>query len=666
MLIAGLVFGQSTDSTLKFDAADIHPTPAVAPGRNNQNMRGGLYRGGRYELRAATMLDLVRTAYNVDADDVTGGPAWMGNDRFDITAKAPADATPEKMRVMLRNLLAERFSLVVHNGTKPLATYAIRQGKKVLMKQSPGSDTPGCKPIPPPESLRGGTGVPMTYTCRNVSMAELPDQLRKIILSPRALSGTRIVDQTQLKGGWDFTIKYTLNTGPPQAQTDASPEVVTIFAAFEKQLGLKLELTKIPMPVIAVDSVNEIPTDNPPGVTAKMPAPPLLEFEAADIKPSDPNPPEGPSGGDCFFCPGGRLHISRFTMSDLIATAWNLNGNYDRRVTGLPKSLEKANWDIVAKVSTMTPVNAPATGQPPAQQVDFDSVRIMLQALLKDRFQLALHEETRQLNGYALVAVKPKLTVADPDSHPGCKEGPGPDGKDPRTTNPRARRLLTCLNMTVAEFVAELPNRAGDYFAQYPGRVADATHLEGRYDITVNFSPLGMTMGGGANGIPGEAAGYAISLQEAIEKQLGLKLEPRKNPGIVLVVDHVEENRLKTDSMNSPWCAAPANSLQRRTNSGVPNKPSPHLRKQLYAAPPHGVVQVTVSGSKRQLHSDRSSRYAASYTVKPYSSERSATFQRRISFRRHQWIRAVLREKAWLQGTHLLRFSSAATKPEVS
>ena len=238
--------------------------------------------------------------------------------------------------------------------------------------------------------------------------------------------------------------------------------------------------------------MNEKPVDNPPGLTAKMPAQPPLQFEVADIRPSDPNPPENPPGGDCFYCPGGRLHISRFTMSDLIATAWNLNGNYDSRVIGLPKSLAKANWDVIAKVPTMIPVNTPTPGQPPAPPVDFDSVRIMLQGLLKERFKLALHEETRQLNGYAAVAVRSKLKPADPDNHPACKEGPGPDGKDPRITNPQAPRLLTCLNMTVAEFVAELPNRAGDYFNQYPGRIADATNLEGKYDFTVNFSPLAM------------------------------------------------------------------------------------------------------------------------------------------------------------------------------
>lgn len=515
VLMAGVAFGQSGDGSLRFEAAEIQTSPAAVAGTNSQKMRGGLYRSGRYEVHSATMLDLVRTAYNVDADKVTGGPGWMDRDRFDILAKAPGDSfsppssTPEKMRAMLRNLLVERFGLVVHDDTKPRAAYAIRQGKKVLMKRSTGSGASGCKPV-----------EPMTYTCHNVSMPELPDQLRNMSFATKALNGIPVVDQTELQGGWDFDIGYSQN-----------------FAAFEKQLGLRLDLTKIPMAVIAVDSVNEKPAGNPPA--AAMVAAPPLEFEVADIRRSDPDPPPG-AGGDCFYCPGGRLHISRFTMSDLIATAWNLNGSYDSRVVGLPKSLEKVYWDVIAKVSEMIPVspaNLTSTGQPAAQQVDFDSVRIMLRALLRDRFKLALHEETRQLNGYALVAVKPKLTPADPDGGVGCKEGPGPDGKDPRLTNPQARRLLTCLNMTVAEFADEVPNRAGDYFAQYPGRIVDATGLEGKYDFTVNFSPLAMaTVAGGASD-----SGYGITLPDAIEKQLGLRLEPRKNPGLVLVVDHVED-----------------------------------------------------------------------------------------------------------------------------
>jgi uncharacterized protein (TIGR03435 family) len=564
-LIAGVAFGQ-IESTLKFEAADIHTSPAVAPNNNgNQFMRGGFYRGGRYEVRTATMVDLVRTAYNVDADKVTGGPAWMDKDQFDVIAKAPADSTPEKLRAMLRNLLAERFSLVVHDDTKPLAVYALTTGKKVLMKQADGSEETGCKLAPQPDPpagspmigmismngvvIRLGAGSLITYSCHNISMAAFAEQMRGMIFVPGYLNGNRVVDQTELKGAWDFDVKYSFNFRGP-APVEGAPEIVTIFTAVEKQLGLKLDLTKIPMPVIAVDSVNEKPTDNLPGVSAKMPAPPT-EFEVADIKPSDPNPPQGPfNGGGCFFCPGGRVNITRNTIGDLIGLAWNLNGpGSNSRITGIPKSMEKINWDIIAKASTMSPLNTPIAinGQTPQPQVDFDSMRIMLQALLKDRFKLAIHEETKPLPGYALVAVKPKLKPADPTNRAGCKEGPGADGKDPRTTNPAASRLVTCLNMSMADFAAQIPNRAGGYFMELPGGVVDATKLEGNYDITLNFSVAGAVNGGGRGGgapaAPGEASdpGGGITLQEAIEKQLGLKLEPQKNPGLVLVVDHVEE-----------------------------------------------------------------------------------------------------------------------------
>ena len=155
-LIAGIAFGQPDDSNLKFDAADIHSSPAVAPGSGNQFMRGGFYRGGRYEVRTATMVDLVRTAYNVDPDKVTGGPAWMDKDQFDVIAKAPADSTPEKLQAMLRNLLAERFGLVVHNDTKPLPAYALTQGKKVLLKAAGGWMKPAARWCLRPNRLQAG------------------------------------------------------------------------------------------------------------------------------------------------------------------------------------------------------------------------------------------------------------------------------------------------------------------------------------------------------------------------------------------------------------------------------------------------------------------------------------------------------------------------------
>jgi uncharacterized protein (TIGR03435 family) len=555
----------ASDSGPAFEVADIHPSPSTT----NQFMRGGFYRGGRYEVRTATLVDLIRTAYGLDTDDkVSGGPGWLTKDRFDIVAKAPANSNVETLRGMLRNLLADRFKLVVHEDTKPLAAYAVTQGKKLQLKPGDQSGESGCKLQPqpePPPGTGGGRlmmsnngvvstfiiGAPLVYNCRNMTMAAFAEALKTMTFVSNGYlnNNNRIVDQTELQGVWNFDVKYTLRLpGLIRQNQENQPESITIFDALEKQLGLKLELTKVPLPVIAVDSVNEKPTDNLPGITEKMPEPPT-EFEVATIKPSGPPPPPG-TGFVPLFQPGGRINISRYTLKNLINLAWGSNGPAPV-VEGGPKFIETDQWDIVAKATTGSSLNSSPDGSPQAQQVDIDSMRVMLQNLLKDRFKLQVHLEHKPLPGYALIAVKPKLKTADSSNRPGCTEGPGPDGKDPRVANPAASRLITCLNTSVADFAAQLPIRANGYFGQqFPGGLVDETKLEGNYDITINFSVAGMaSMGGGGRG--GDAGpggvgvaqdpGGGITLQEALEKQLGLKMEPRKNPGPVLVIDHVEQ-----------------------------------------------------------------------------------------------------------------------------
>jgi Protein of unknown function (DUF3738) len=77
-------------------------------------MRGGALRGGRFEVRTATMVDLISMAYGMESDKVLAGPSWLDWDRFDVAAKAPAATTRENLNPMVRKLLAELFQLVVH------------------------------------------------------------------------------------------------------------------------------------------------------------------------------------------------------------------------------------------------------------------------------------------------------------------------------------------------------------------------------------------------------------------------------------------------------------------------------------------------------------------------------------------------------------------------
>jgi uncharacterized protein (TIGR03435 family) len=152
---------------------------------------------------------------------------------------------------------------------------------------------------------------------------------------------------------------------------------------------------------------------------------------------------------------------------------------------------------------------------------------------------------------YTLVAAKPKLKKADPSERTKWVEGPGPDGKDPRNASPILGRLVTVTNMTMAQLAERLQGIAPGYLSS---TVEDGTNLEGAYDFTLSFSPNGFQNVGagagrggpdGAQAQPGGASASdpngGITLFEAMEKQLGLKLEAHKRPVQVLVIDHIEQ-----------------------------------------------------------------------------------------------------------------------------
>lgn len=527
-LVSGAAFGQSAETTPTFTIADVHPS---APTKNpNVFMSGGVVRGGRYDLRHATMLDLVSTAWGIDADRVYGGPSWLELDRFEIAAKTPPNTSQETAKLMLQALLKERFHLVVHMDTKTAPGFELSLGKgKPKMKQSDGSGETGCQGVPQTAPSAPGTIPINVVRCSNETMEAFARDLRNMA---NAYITTAVVDSTGLKEGWDFELKWTSRALLALAGSDA----ISIYDAVDKQLGLKLEAKPVPSQVLVVDSVDKTPTPNPPGVGPGVLPPPPTEFDVADIKPSMPD-----AQTDGRIQPGGRLDLHAFPLKQLIQIAWNING--DETLVGGPKFLDTAKFDIIAKAPGVT-----GTGINP--QIDIDDILAMLQTLLKDRFKLAVHTEDRPINAYVLTAVKPKLAKADPAGRTGCKEGPAVGGKDPRDTAPILSRLLTCRNMTMAQFGEQLPILASGYVHT---TVKDETGLEGAYDFTLSFSAAGLlTFGAGGRGgepaAPGGAGSDAslptgaLSLNDAISKQLGLKLEMRKRPVEVLVIDHVEES----------------------------------------------------------------------------------------------------------------------------
>jgi uncharacterized protein (TIGR03435 family) len=324
------------DDGPRFEAAEIHPS---APSTNFRNsfMQGPFVGGGRFEIRKATMLDLVRLGWSVQADKIVGGPNWTGLDQFDVLAKAAVGAKTAELRLMLQNLLADRFDLKVHNDTKPMPAFALvmAPGKKPHLKPADASGDTGCKGQ---SSASGeGTGQIMMsdgdgrvttlsilpgnlvqYNCRNMTMSAFAAGMQGLVGAN--VGRNPVSDETDLKGAWDFDIKFSFNMNGPLAM-NAGAERISFGDALEKQLGLKLEKRQVPMPVIVIDNANPTPKPNPPGVTLNLPALPT-EFEVAAIKPT---PPDFRFGN---FRPqrGGRVNIQGMTVKNLIQQAWNLMG----------------------------------------------------------------------------------------------------------------------------------------------------------------------------------------------------------------------------------------------------------------------------------------------------------------------------------------------------
>lgn len=500
---------------------------------------------GRYEIKTATMVDLIRTAYGFDPDKILGGPNWLEMNRYDIIAKLPPESTPDSQKLMLQALLADRFKLVTHQEKKPMSTFALLSGKKHQLKPAEGSEQTGCRPQtssgPVPEgggrlmmSMNGevmtinmGPGGTITYQCRNMTMDAFAANLRSMI-GAGPLGANPVLNETALEGKWNFDMKFSF-AAFIGGSNDQAPRI-TVNEAVEKQLGLKLEERQVPTPVMVVDGANAEPTPNSPQLSEIMPVPPPpMEFEVASVKPTDVTKAQ-PMMSRFGMQAGGRFTSEGMPLSTLVNRAFNVNSA--DQLVGLPSWASSTRFDVIAKAPSSSPTAGP---------MDMDLLAPMLRSLLVDRFKMTYHKEDRQVNGYSLVALKPKMKKADPNSRTFCKNGQPPPGAPPAT------RVMTCQNITMAQFVERLQNQSPDL--QTP--VLDATGLEGGWDFTLTytFSMMMMPAGGGRGGAGADpqAAGAAAdptggyTIFEAVEKELGLKLEQQKRTGSVIVIDHLEE-----------------------------------------------------------------------------------------------------------------------------
>lgn len=246
-LASTVSMGAQADPAISFEAASVRRTAPDTRGSSIDKPGGA-----GFNARGTTLKELITTAYHVQELQITGGPAWIGSERYDVTAKAGAPVTPAQTRRMLQTLLAERFQLAVHRSTKELPYYSLTPAKSgPKLNKSDLTDCPG---TPAPDPACGGFRV---YMRREVTgFAVTMDETAEVL---SWLTAHVVEDKTALNGRYDFKLTFTPDEslGPLSSERPDAPRddanAPSLFTALQEQLGLRLEARKGPVPALVID-----------------------------------------------------------------------------------------------------------------------------------------------------------------------------------------------------------------------------------------------------------------------------------------------------------------------------------------------------------------------------------------------------------------------------
>jgi uncharacterized protein (TIGR03435 family) len=233
---AVLAIGQQSSS---FEVAEVKVNKSIGP------LSAQFLPSGQVYLRNITMRLMIMSAWGVRDYAVSGGPDWIDSDRFDVAAKAAPHTSIENFRPMLQALLVERFKLAVHREQQVRSVYDLmvaKTGPKLTASPPESTEPVGCT-----GGRENGLAV---RKCRGISMTSFTQVLS--VVAPHYID-LPVINATGLPGLYDFTLTWTPN------QSIGKQGGMTIFAAVESQLGLKLERRKEPVSLVVVDRVERFP-----------------------------------------------------------------------------------------------------------------------------------------------------------------------------------------------------------------------------------------------------------------------------------------------------------------------------------------------------------------------------------------------------------------------
>ena len=223
--------------------------------------------GGQVIVTNNSLYNLIRNAYGTQRYEMVPGknlPSWIDSDRWDIQAKAPADASEvqERMQLMLRSLLEDRFKVVARREMREMPIYELvvarsdgqlgpqikRSGDEceaAARARSAGNTAP---PLPPGGfcGTRTGNGT--------VSMKGVP--LSNFVRNLGSMTGRFVIDKTGLTGPFDLDLQWRpdLPAGGAAPAPGGQGDGASLFAAIQEQLRLKLEAKRAPVEVLVIES----------------------------------------------------------------------------------------------------------------------------------------------------------------------------------------------------------------------------------------------------------------------------------------------------------------------------------------------------------------------------------------------------------------------------
>jgi len=233
----------------EFEVASVKPNVS---GSTNFLMRPPAH--GRFTATNVPLKLLIALAYQVRPSEISGGPAWIVSDKYDVNGKAAdSNVNADQSRFMLQRMLEDRFKLMVHRETKEMPVYVLLPAKNGLKVQAAkegscveSSNSPRTSTSPP----ICGSIILMTngIAGRKMSMAQLANSLSGIV-------GPPVIDKTGYAGYFDFQLEFSRELTAVQANvaTPADTSEPSIFTALQEQLGMKLEATKGPVEVLVID-----------------------------------------------------------------------------------------------------------------------------------------------------------------------------------------------------------------------------------------------------------------------------------------------------------------------------------------------------------------------------------------------------------------------------